>query len=77
MMSPLSTSLQVASHDAWLAEMRKEPSEEVGRVVRPGIRQRLKLRVGQWLVSTGTRLQARTRQEESVTAGAIPSASAS
>lgn len=29
------TGLQVASHDAWLAEMRKEPSPELGRVARP------------------------------------------
>ena len=29
------TGLQVASHDAWLEEMRKEPSPELGQVAKP------------------------------------------
>jgi hypothetical protein len=35
MLNPMTTGLQVASHDAWLAEMRKEPSPELGRVAQP------------------------------------------
>jgi hypothetical protein len=35
MFYPTTTGLQVASHDAWLAEMKKEPSPELGRVARP------------------------------------------
>lgn len=35
MLNPMTTGLQVAGHDAWLAEMRKEPSPELGRVARP------------------------------------------
>jgi hypothetical protein len=35
MLHPTTTGLQVASHDAWLAEMRKEPSPELGRVALP------------------------------------------
>jgi hypothetical protein len=35
MLHPTTTGLQVAGHDAWLAEMRKEPSPELGRAARP------------------------------------------
>jgi hypothetical protein len=77
MFYPLPTSTQVASHDAWLEEMRKEPSELAGRPVRPGLRQRLLLRVGEWLIATGQRLQARHRPESSVAPEAYRSAPAS
>lgn len=30
------TGMLVASHDAWLEEMRKEPSPELGKVVKAG-----------------------------------------
>lgn len=56
---PLPTSLQVAYHDAWLAEMQKEPTLQVGQPARLGVRGRLLSRLGNWLVFTGLRLQMR------------------
>jgi len=67
MWHPVPTSLLVASHDAWLEEMRKEPSEELGRPVRPRLRHRLASRVSQWLISAGQRLEAHDRLQDSVT----------
>jgi hypothetical protein len=64
---PVSTSLLLASHDAWLEEMRKEPAEEISRPVRQRLRRGLGLRVSQWLISTGQRLQPRNRPEAPAT----------
>lgn len=65
MWHPVSTSLLLASHDAWLEEMRKEPSQEIGRPVRPGLRHRLALRASQWLISAGQPTEAHDRPETS------------
>lgn len=77
MMHPIPTSMQVAAHDAWLEEMRKEPSELTGRPVRLGVRQRLALRASRWLVSTGQRIQARHKPKGSVVPDVFRSAPAS
>jgi hypothetical protein len=78
MMYPIPTSLLVASHDAWLEEMRKEPSEQkIGRPAHPRLGQRLALRVSQWLISTGQRMYVRNRPESSVIPEVYRSASAS
>jgi hypothetical protein len=43
MFHPMTPGSLIASHDAWLAEMNKEPSAELGQVVRPeGQRGRLR-----------------------------------
>ena len=55
---PMTTSLQVEAHDAWLAEMQKEPSPQIGKTVRSLGREHPLARFGAWLVSTGQRLQA-------------------
>jgi hypothetical protein len=34
MVHPMTTGSQIASHDAWLAEMQKEPSAELAQVER-------------------------------------------
>ena len=54
---PMTTSLQVKAHDAWLAEMQKEPSSGTGKAARSADRQHPLARLGAWLVSTGHRLQ--------------------
>jgi len=54
---PMTTSLQVEAHDAWLAEMQKEPSPQVGKTARSAGREHPLARFGAWLVSTGERLQ--------------------
>jgi hypothetical protein len=59
MFYPLPTSSQLAQHDAWLEEGRKEPSYPVAKPARIRVRRRLLSRVGKWLVSAGLRLQAR------------------
>lgn len=46
MFSP-TTGLQVASHDAWLAEMRKEPTYDVRRVSTPKRQGRLMKAIAQ------------------------------
>jgi hypothetical protein len=53
----MTTSLQVKAHDAWLAEMQKEPSPQAGKTVRSMGREHPLARFGAWLVSTGERLQ--------------------
>lgn len=53
------TGLQVASHDAWLAEMRKEPSPEIGRVAKARAEGRLSKGVGFLLAGVLTRLGSR------------------
>jgi hypothetical protein len=53
------TSSLLALHDAWLAEMQKEPSYHFVKPARIRARRRLSCRVGKWLVSAGLRLQAR------------------
>jgi hypothetical protein len=63
MFHPIPTSSQVAQHDAWLEEMRREPLQGAGKPARLKVRRRLLSRVGKWLVSAGLRLQARYRQE--------------
>jgi len=63
MFHPIPTSSQVAQHNAWLEEMRKEPLQGAGKPARLRVHRRLLSRVGKWLVSTGLRLQARYRQE--------------
>jgi hypothetical protein len=63
MFYPITTSSQVAYHDAWLEEMRKEPGPRVGQPARLGVRGRLLTRLSNWLVSTGLRLQARYTTE--------------
>lgn len=62
MFHPITTSSQVASHDAWLEEMQKEPAR-VGKPARPGIGGRLMVRLSNWLMSAGLRLQARYTTE--------------
>jgi hypothetical protein len=59
MFHPITTSAQVASHDAWLEEMRKEPTSRIGKPARVGVRGRLMIYLSNWLLSTGMRLQAR------------------
>lgn len=59
MFHPIPTSSQVAYHDAWLEEMRKEPAPRVGQPARRRVRGRALSRLGRWLVSTGLRLQLR------------------
>ena len=59
MFHPIPTSSQLAQHDAWLEEGRKEPSYRVAKSARLRVHRRLLSRVGKWLVSTGLRLQAR------------------
>ena len=54
---PMTTSLQVEAHDAWLAEMQKEPSAGIGKTARSTGREHPLARIGAWLVSTGQRLQ--------------------
>jgi len=57
---PIPTSSLLALHDAWLAEMQKEPSPyRSAKPARIRAQRSLSLRVGRWLVSTGLRLQAR------------------
>jgi hypothetical protein len=57
---PMTTSLQVEAHDAWLAEMQKEPAVRVGKIARSAGRKHSLSRFGAWLVSTGQRMQAGT-----------------
>ena len=59
MFHPVPTSLQLAQHDAWLEEGRKEPSYRVAKPARIRVHRRLLSRVGKWLVSAGLRLQER------------------
>ena len=54
---PMTTSLQVKAHDAWLAEMQKEPSAGTGKIARSAGREHPLARLGAWLVSSGERLQ--------------------
>ena len=54
---PMTTSLQVAAHDAWLSEMKREPSPETGKTARFAGRDHPLARFGAWLVSTGEKLQ--------------------
>ena len=77
MWHPVPTSLLLASHDAWLEEMRKEPSQELGHPVRPRLRHRLASRVSQWLISAGQRLEAHDRPESSTAPKVYRSARAS
>jgi DMSO/TMAO reductase YedYZ molybdopterin-dependent catalytic subunit len=63
MFHPIPTSSQVAQHDAWLAEMRKEPLQGAGKPARLRVHRRLLSRLGKWLVATGLRLQTHYRQE--------------
>jgi hypothetical protein len=77
MWHPVPTSLLLASHDAWLEEMRKESSQELGRPVRLGLRHRLASRVSQWLISTGRRIEAQNRPEDSAMPEMVRSAPAS
>ncbi len=53
------TGLQVASHDAWLAEMRKEPSPEIGRVAKARAEGRLAKGARSRLAGVLTRLRSR------------------
>ena len=60
MFYPIPTSSQLAQHDAWLEEGRKEPSYPVaGKPAPIRAHRRLLSRMGKWLVSAGLRLQAR------------------
>lgn len=60
MFHPIPTSSQLAQHDAWLEEGRKELSYPVAdKPARIHLHRRLLSRIGKWLVSTGLRLQAR------------------
>lgn len=77
MFHPIPTSLQLAQHDAWLEEMRKEPSYRVAKSARIRVHRRLLSRVGKWLVSAGLRLQARYRSEAPPVPKVSPSPSAS
>ena len=54
---PMTTSLQVEAHDAWLAEMQKEPSPQAGKTALSAGREHPLARFGAWLVSTGQRMQ--------------------
>ena len=51
------TGLQVASHDAWLEEVRKEPSPELGRVVKPEARGRRMSSLASRLAGAAKRLR--------------------
>ena len=74
MFYPIPTSSLLAQHDAWLEEGRKEPSYAVkDKPVRIRAHARLASRIGKWLVSTGSRLQARY----SVQVRRVPEASSS
>jgi hypothetical protein len=53
------TGLQVASHDAWLEEMRKEPSPEVGQWVGPEAEGRQRRSLASWLAGVAKRLRSR------------------
>jgi hypothetical protein len=54
---PMTTSLQVEAHDAWLAEMQKEPSPGTGTTARSAGRAHPLARFGAWLISNGQRLE--------------------
>lgn len=75
MFHPISTSSQVAQHDAWLEEMRKESLQEAAKPARLRVHGRLLSRVGKWLVPAGLRLQALYRQEAAPTPEATVHAS--
>jgi hypothetical protein len=65
MFYPISTGSQIASHDAWLAEMRKEPSSEIGQVVGPGREKRAMRGVASRLARAARRLRSRSWPEVS------------
>ena len=78
MFYPIPTSSQLAQHDAWLEETRKEPSHPVAdRSAQIRLHGRLLSRGGKWLVSAGLRLQARYRTEVPSVPEASPSPSPS
>ena len=64
MFSP-TTGLQVAGHDAWLAEMRKEPSPEIGPVAKARRRRRWNRAVASALAGWIERMGPQRREEPS------------
>jgi hypothetical protein len=60
MLNPMTTGLQVAHHDAWLAEMQKEPSPEMGRVAQPEAEGRLRSGLASRLAGVVKRLRSRS-----------------
>ena len=77
MFYPIPTSSQLAQHDAWLEEGRKEPSYRVAKPARVCVRRRLLSCAGKWLVSAGLRLQARYKTPVPPVPTASPSPSPS
>ena len=61
MLNPPTTGLLVASHDAWLDEMRQEPSPEMGKVAQPQAEGRLRKGLASRLAGVARRLQSRSR----------------
>ena len=59
------TGLQVAQHDAWLEEMRKEPSPEIGRVVKVRQRGRWRLGLVSRMAALAQRVGSRRRRDVS------------
>ena len=53
------TGLQVAGHDAWLEEMKKEPSPEVGQWVGPEAEGRQRRSLASRLAGVAERLRSR------------------
>jgi hypothetical protein len=51
------TGLQVANHDAWLADMTKEPSPDVSRVAKPRAKGRRMRAVASRLAQFASRLR--------------------
>jgi hypothetical protein len=60
MLNPMTTGLQVAHHDAWLAEMQKEPSPEVGQVAQLEAEGRVRKGLASRLAGVAKRLRSRS-----------------
>ncbi len=62
MLNPMTTGLQVAHHDAWLAEMQKEPSPEIGQVAQLTEEGRRRSGLASRLAGAVNRLRSRSWQ---------------
>lgn len=61
MFTMITPGLAAAYAEALLEEARRDQPELPGRMAHPGLRERLALRFGKWLISAGLWLQARYR----------------
>jgi hypothetical protein len=61
MLNPMTTGLQVAHHDAWLAEMQKEPSPELDKVAQLETEGRVRRGLASRLAGVAKRLRSRSR----------------